>query len=416
MLFMRKDFIFDLEPYVPIFSQLGLDVEFLTPTQTACSKSIIDAIKPVRDFLKRNKLHDYEKQGQGNTFKVYIPTFFVTDDGLIETKTSLYRPKTKQGDPRIWFYNLTKYCNSGDLLALVTNGKTIFVIDLSLESVHSSLLSGEYVFNLLKKLSEKEQSISRELLIKIQNIHDKGFIPTVTPGDTGVGMTLENELGIPPNSSQNPDYLGIELKARRTKFTQRRPTNRVTLFSNVPDWKNSQGMTADKLLEKYGYYAVDQKTGQRRFNLYCTISANTPNPQGLYFNVDFDQDILINRSRIDGCDEYVLQWSLETLRNHLQNKHHETFWVQAETQKIKGVENFNYHTIVHTKKPNISLFPYLVESGVITMDYTMHRKSNGKVRDHGYLFKIDPSKINLLFPNPIKYHLNKDDAQKKLFN
>jgi len=402
---MQEKFNFDLKPFLPIFSELELDVAFLTPTENAYNKSIMDAIIPVRDFLKNNMLHDYEKQCQGPEHKKKLPAFFVTENKIIETKTSLYRPKTKEGDPRIWFYNLTKYCNPWDLLALVTDRKSIYVVDLSLESVRSSLLSKQYVYKELKKLSVREKAIAKELLLKIKNIHNKGFIPTVVSGDTGVGMTLENQLGIPPNPSKNPDYKGIEIKASRTRYTN---PNRVNLFSQVPDWKNSQGMTAEKLLAEYGYWSVNKKTGKPRFNLYCTVTAIKPNPQGLYFYLEIDEDILINRSLIQEADKYVVQWSLETLRNNLQQKHRETFWVQSESKFIKGIEHFKYNSIVHTKKPNISLLPYLLSLGIITMDYTMHRKPNGKVRDHGYLFKINPSKINLLFPKPAQYDLNQN--------
>lgn len=399
---MREDFIFDLEPFLAIFSRLELDVEFLTPTKTAYYKSIIDAIGPVRDFLKRNKLHDYEKQLQGQEHKVLLPSFFLTEDELIETKSSLYRPETKEGDPRIWFYGFKRYGNSGDLLALVAYEKFIYIIDLSLEGVCLSLLSGGFVYKCLKKLSENKKAASRaiseELLSKIQVIHDKGFIPTVTPGDTGVGMTLENQLGIPPNSSRKPDYKGIEIKASRYKTR-----NRVNLFSQIPDWNNSRGMTAEKLLAEYGYWR--EIKGNQRFNLYCTVTAKRPNPQGLYFCVDDDQDILINRSLKGVIDKYVVQWSLEKLRNNLLAKHQETFWVESESKIIDGIEHFKYNAVVHTKKPLVSSFSYLLKLGVITMDYTMHRKPSGAVRDHGYLFKINPSQFNLLFPEPVHYNL-----------
>lgn len=399
---MRKDFIFDLKPFLPVFSKLGLDVEFLTPTETACNKSIMDAIAPVRDFLKRNNLHDYENQMQGTDHKIFIPAFFVTENRLIKQKASLYRPITKKGDPRIWFYGLNRYCNPGDLLGLVTDKKSIYVIDLSLESIRASLLSGEYVYHVLKRLSENERNISNELLLKIKDIHEGSFVPTIISGDTGVGMTLEHILGIPPNSSKNPDYKGIELKASRTKYKH---PNRVNLFSQVPDWKSSE-YTAKELLTTYGYFRNDKKTGTPRFNLYCTVRANIPNPQGLYFHVEHERDLLINKSRIHGAEKEVVQWNLETLRSNLQKKHHETFWVHAESKMIDGIEHFKYNEIVHTKKPLVSLLPSLIELGVITMDYTMHRKPSGKIRDHGYLFKIKPNDIRLLFPAPISYNLN----------
>ena len=64
----------------------------------------------------------------------------------------------------------------------------------------------------------------------LREIHSKGFLPTVTRGDTGVGMTLEAHLGLPPNCNRAPDYKGIELKASRMNQTFRTP-NRVNLFT-----------------------------------------------------------------------------------------------------------------------------------------------------------------------------------------
>lgn len=53
-------------------------------------------------------------------------------------------------------------------------------------------------------------STAEELLEKLKEIHKRGFIPSITPGDSGVGDTLENALGIHRNNSKNPDYKGIE--------------------------------------------------------------------------------------------------------------------------------------------------------------------------------------------------------------
>ena len=42
-----------------IFSKRGIEISFLVPTQTAMKKSIIDAIIPLRRYLKDNNFHDY---------------------------------------------------------------------------------------------------------------------------------------------------------------------------------------------------------------------------------------------------------------------------------------------------------------------------------------------------------------------
>jgi len=59
----------------------------------------------------------------------------------------------------------------------------------------------------------------------------------------------------------------------------------------------------------------------------------------------------------------------------------------------------------HTMNPYISKFETLIETGIITMDYTMHVKASGKWRDHGFLFKLKPNQLASLFPEAIKYNL-----------
>lgn len=388
----------DINRCIPLFSNLRIDVTFLVPTPTGYQKSIMDSTIPLRNFLVNNDLHNYEKQGQGQSNKVILPTFFVTTDNLIETTASLYRPETKDGDPRIWFLNLKKYCSPCNVLAIVTDSESLYVINLSDIAILEALENGGYPYQLLNHFSKQQNAIADELIEKIRDIHNRGFVQTVVTGDTGVGMTLENLIGIEPNASKLPDYKGIELKAARKKQSS---PNRVNFFSQVPDWANSHGMTAVKLLAEYGYWATD-KNGAPRFNLYCTVKANEPNSQGLYFDVDIDNDILINKSRIDNIDKYVLQWNLSTLRNRLAEKHKETFWIKAETKFEGEIEYFRYDIIIHTKKPNVSLVGYLLDSQVITMDYTMHKKPDGQIRDHGYIFKTKPSQVDLLFPAPIE--------------
>ena len=103
---MLKKSDIDLGETSSALLQLGHDISFLVPTKTALDKSIIDAHDSLRAFLKRNNIHDYEKQTQG--VKEYIRANFITDEGCVEVKVSLYRPETKNGDPRIWIYGL---CN-----------------------------------------------------------------------------------------------------------------------------------------------------------------------------------------------------------------------------------------------------------------------------------------------------------------
>lgn len=385
----------DLKTVLPIFSSRGVDVTFLVPTPTGLDKSIMDAIAPLREFLARTGLHDYQSQAQGPDAKVELPAAFVLPDRTVETTASMYRPTTKMGDPRIWFRGLKERAEAFDLLGIATDGEMLYVFDLSdAQLVESLRHGGTPGANVLARIARSSSRVSEELLKKLVEVSRLGFVETTVRGDTGVGMTLERLLDIAPNSSKAPDYQGIEIKAARRSKTM----NRVNLFSQVPNWGLSALSTAQRLLDEYGY----EREGRRQ--LYCTVDAVKPNPQGLYFVVDEAAGRLLSKAVQGGVAKDVVQWETGILRTRLLDKHGETFWVKAHARRVDGVEQFHYAEIVHTRKPSAFLLEALIASGVVTMDFTLSQKPNC-VRDHGYLFKIRPENVGLLFPEPIHYDL-----------
>ena len=253
--------------FLPFFANVGLQVAFLVPTPTGYQKSIMDATLPLREMLREAGIHNYAEQKQGPKFKALVKTYYLAPDRMIETEASLYRPITKQGDPRIWFYNLKQYCVPCNLLAVLANKGNMYVLNLSNEEIVESMNSG-FIREVIQQFVDDDNAIAKELLAKIQEIHNRGFLPSITVGDPGVGDTLENALGISRNPSKLPDYKGIELKASRTStYNKTKTSNRVNLFTQVPDWANSRGMDRVKLLDTYGYWA-EQKDGSQRFELY----------------------------------------------------------------------------------------------------------------------------------------------------
>ena len=389
--------------YLPYFVNLNVDVTFLVPTPTGYGKSIMDAIKPLRSFLERNGMHRYDDQPQGPENKVLVPAYLMESDHLVETEASLYRPVTKQGDPRIWIHKLKGYCDPKNLLALVAENGHILVINLSRPSIRQSLQSG-FIGEYLRRLSHDNSAIANELLMKIQKIHDEGFLESITVGDPGVGDTLENALGIHRNPSKTPDYKGIELKASRIFKSK----TRSSLFDQVPDWANSRGMNRVKLLDTYGQWNEQDK----RYALYCTLTAHEPNTFGLYNELNIEDNTLETYYCPRGSAiprKYVAQWDVSVLKNRLLEKHPETFWVKATNKKENGKEYFRYDSIVHTRNPNPELLPELIDEGVITVDFLMHRYPGKTVRDHGFPFKIKPDCLQMLFPEPLRYDLTIND-------
>lgn len=97
---------------------------------------------------------------------------------------------------------------------------------------------------------------------------------------------------------------------------------------------------------------------------------------------------------------------MEVLRNRLKEKHPATFWVKASVEHDgNGWELFRYDYIKYTRNPNVTLFSNLIDEGVVTVDFIMHYRPNGSVRNHGYPFKIFPRDLGLLFPEEIDYDL-----------
>jgi len=392
-----------IEDYLPIFANTGVPVAFLVPTPTGYGKAIMDATGPVRELLLNSQVHDYETQKQGPENKVQITTFFVTNNELIESSASLYRPVTKKGDPRIWFSNLRKYCEPCNLLALIVIKRVIYVINLSNPSVSAALMQHAFPYTVLEEEAYQDGAVAKELLHKLCLIHRQGFLPSITPGDPGVGDTLENALGISRNNSKAPDYHGIELKdTRLTKDGKKKAVTRSTLFTRVPD----EGLTYREIVDHYGKLQIPRGQNTPRLQLYETFRCSRPNAYDLILRVDSKGERLGMFYQIENINKYVSAWHMKKLREALLTKHHETFWIKAVSETREGREFFRYDRVLHTKNPNASLLAPLLETDKITVDLAAHYKPDGKWRDHGILFKMLPDDLPLLLGDPIEYELN----------
>ena len=377
----------NIEQFLPIFAKTGVPVAFLVPTPTGFGKSIMDATAPIRELLRNSCVHDYDQQSQGQNNKEIVDTYIVRPDSLIQTDTSLYRPETKKGDPRIWIYNLKPYCQPCNLLALIVIERKIYVFNLSDRRIADSLFSKGFCYNILEEASHKDKLVSEELLNKLHIIHNRGFIPSITPGDPGVGDTLEHALGIERNNSKAPDYKGIELKTTRlTRNGGNRTTTRSTLFTRVPD----EGMSYRQIVDAYGKVQVPRGSTEARLQMYETLMCARVNAYDLILEVDVNNDKLNIMHQEERVRKYVSAWYLENLRKALLLKHHETFRVKAQSETRGGIEFFRYDKVLHTKNPNASLLAPLFEANKITVDLAAHYKPDGKWRDHGVLFKMMP--------------------------
>ncbi len=383
------------EEKLKVLTENSISLTLIEPTENGLKKSIMDATGTVRNYLKTNNLHDYNLQSQGPENKIIIDALIYEADKVSKSKTSLYRPITKKGDPRIWFTELTKHTNPNDILAIISFEKKLHVLNLTQLPIKQLIEStiGNPLKELIEEINYIENAVSKELLNMLVNLAKGGPILSMVDADTSVGRTLETALGIDINSSKLPDYKGIELKSFRNK-----KGNRKNLFAQVPDWNLSEFKSSAEILDAFGYWREED------FKLYCTVSGITTNSQGLSLKVDYDINQLIENSNNRGIGDFVI-WTLDNLHNRLLEKHKETFWVSAESLYDDGKEYFQYKQVEHTRKPIVSQFDILLEQGIITLDHLIKRNSKGKVVEKGPLFKIKPNSLDLLFPPSNLYNL-----------
>ena len=380
---------------IKILTENSVELCLIEPTETGLVKSIMDATGSVRNFLKSKKIHDFGLQNQGQESKVLIPSKLIDTDKNINSLASLYRPNTKNGDPRIWFKGLGNYSRANDILGIIEFEGTLYVLNIT--QIDLEKLLNSTINNPLKELIEEINHISNEvadeLLILLNKIASQGPVPAMLKADTAIGRTLETLLGIDINSSKKPDYKGIELKSYRDK-----KGNRKNLFAQVPDWSLSKFKSSAEILDNFGYSRGED------FKLYCTVSALVRNSQGLTLKLDSKINQLLENSDKANIGDFIA-WNLETLHNRLLEKHNETFWIAADSIIIDNKEHFQFKKVEHTRKPIVTQFDILLEQGIITLDHLIKRNSTGKVIEKGPIFKIKPNALELLFPPSQSYSL-----------
>lgn len=111
--------------------------------------------------------------------------------------------------------------------------------------------------NLLKKKNYNNKHSSKERMIclkeefvilkeEFERIRSMGYVKSSRKGTTGIGKTFEDLLGKKEDSNDIPDFLGIEIKTRRSYSK-----SYITLFNCAP--KGESSFEAKRLRDKYGY-------------------------------------------------------------------------------------------------------------------------------------------------------------------
>ena len=214
--------------------------------------------------------------------------------------------------------------------------------------------------------------------VKLKMISEKEFVQSMRKGDTGIGYTLESLLGIKENNVPLADLGDTELKAYRKDST-----SMLTLFTCEP--KPAGGERDRMLLNEFGY--PSEKKNRAR-ELYCTVNASRFNNQSLKLCVE--QNVIRVTSSKKNIDVY---WDFEALSDRFDKKIQKLIVVEAEAMLEDDQERFHFSDAYLLEGFNFKSFCKLVESDAVTIDFRMHLRSKGTVRNHGTAFRVHKRRL-----------------------
>ena len=219
-----------------------------------------------------------------------------------------------------------------------------------------------------------------EFKIKYSEIKSRGFIKSHRRGNTGVGHTLEQELGLTENCISGPDLEGNELKAAR-----KGAGGKQTLFTKEGEWIVSQ----QEYIQTYGFPHTS-KIGEMSGQSTVTKSVNK---RGLYIKTTNDYCAVMHN------DTIIVKWDWETLVEQFAIKFPACVKVFADVEKKNGVEYFHYNEAYLYTGTDKSLFRTAVEDDLIAIDIRMRTQNTiGKgIRNRGTAFRINHGNMDKLF-------------------
>jgi hypothetical protein len=234
---------------------------------------------------------------------------------------------------------------------------------------------------------------------RIAQIKEMGYVPTHRKGDTGIGKTLEDLLGIMENNIAGPDFATYELKAGRKESV-----SMLTLFTKAP----LPASANKRLLEVFGYAQRKVPRGYKQLSLagkevdesnipvedkelHVTVDALKPNSVGLKLGVR-EKKLFIENDR--SVEAY---WDNDTLRESFERKYHKLVYVLADHRIEGDKEHFWFNEALLLDGFSFERFSELVLEGKLKVDIRIGHYPDGRLHDHGTGFRILPKYLPQCF-------------------
>lgn len=221
-----------------------------------------------------------------------------------------------------------------------------------------------------------------ELIKKLQEIRDKGYVASTRSGATGIGHTLETLLGISENNIAIPDIgARIEIKA-----TRRNTDNLITLFTfNRGVWKIPQ----KQIIEKYGYMDT-----QGRLALKNTLFYGKTSTVNLSLRLKEAENII---DIVDNQGNTVGSYDLYSIVGKYMTKLGRVLLCIADSRVEDKREYFHFNEFYLLSETSARKFIEAFKNGYVGIDLRMHLKPNGSVRNRGTGFRIKEIHLKELY-------------------
>ncbi len=243
-------------------------------------------------------------------------------------------------------------------------------------------------------------SAERSKIIKeFKRIRALGFVPATRSGDTAIGKTFEDHLGVTENNLKDPDFKGFEVKSQRDLTG-----SKITLFTKSPTFPKG----ANTILRQ-NYGSPDSEFPRIKvLHTSCYSNRFNTHSSGFGFRL-FPNDeesrleLQIRRLKDSRILPDQIYWDYDRLRAITARKLDNLFIVYADVRREEAKQYFHFTRSMIFLGFKFESFLEVLREGKVMFDTrigaykTPGSKSFGKTHDHGSGFRVDRSSLELLY-------------------
>ncbi len=230
-------------------------------------------------------------------------------------------------------------------------------------------------------------------------VRERGYIYSARRGNTGIGKTLEDAIGVIENNDAIPDFGQIEIKSQRQLAK-----SRVTLFTKAPSWPKKANTY---LRTKFG--SPDKVFSDMKV-LHTSVfhSKFNTHVSGYGFKLECDDYegrlyLLIKDINSDKIISREVYWTYEVLQKIINEKLQILAFVDAATINESTTEKFHFTNCTLFYGLSFNKLINFIKGDRLMFDIRIgvykSGKMMGKTHDHGSGFRVKSQDLYELYDN-----------------